>query len=83
MIRNAHSAPFTLKSVAEEPVPEDPGVKVERVSVLRPEEVRVLEVRASELVRSHGEGGVVHRVREHQVRALVERPGRLSLVPVH
>lgn len=40
-----HCAPYarpTLKPVSKEPVPEDPGVEVERVSVLRPEEVRVL-----------------------------------------
>lgn len=73
----------TLESVSEEPVPEDPGVEVERVPVLRPEEVRMLQVGASELVRSHGQRGVAHGLGEHQLRALVERPGRGSLVRAH
>ncbi|TNN53672.1 hypothetical protein EYF80_036138 [Liparis tanakae] len=57
---------------------EHPGVEVKRVPVLRPEEVRMLKVvGASELVGRHGEGGVV--LREHQVRALVQGPGRRDL----
>lgn len=38
----AAGPPPTLEAVSEEPVPEHPGVEVERVSVLRPEEVRML-----------------------------------------
>lgn len=77
------AAPPTLKPVSKEPVPEDPGVEVERVSVLRPEEVRMLNVGARELVRSHSQGGVAHGLGEDQLRALVKRPGRGSLVCVH
>lgn len=69
----------TLESVSKEPVPEHPGVEVERVSVLRPEEVRMLEV----LVRGHGQGRVAHALREHEFRTLVEGPRRRGLVAVH
>lgn len=73
----------TLKPVSKEPVPEDPGVEVQRVSVLRPEEVRVLQVGASELVRSHRQRRVAHGLGEDQLRALIKRPGWRSLVCVH
>lgn len=69
--------------MSKEPVPQDPGVEVERVPVLRAKEVWVLEVGAAELVRGHGEWWVAHRLREYQLGALVEGAGRRSLVAVH
>lgn len=69
--------------MSKEAVPQDPGVEVERVPLLRTKEVRVLQVGAPQLVRSHRQGRVAHGLGEHQLRALVQRPGRGSLVSVH
>lgn len=69
--------------MSKEAVPEDPGVEVERVPVLGAEEVRMLQVGASQLVGGHGERRVAHALREHELGALVERPGRGGRVGAH
>lgn len=54
-------------------VPQDPWIKIERLAVLRAEEVRVLEVRAAELVRVHADGCVLHRLRENELGIGIKR----------
>jgi hypothetical protein len=84
-------APLTLKPVAEEPITEHPGVEVERVPVLGPEEVRgsgVLQVgRPPQWVVAMGRHTqrvvVVHRLRENELRVRVQGPALRRLVPVH
>lgn len=59
---------MTKKSVSQ-----DPWVEIERLAVLRAEEVRVLEVRAAELVRVHADGRMLHGLRENELGVWIER----------
>lgn len=61
--------------MAEEAVPQDPGVEVQRVPVLGAEEgVRGLQRGGAQLVRRvHGQRGVVHCLGEHKLGPTVER----------
>lgn len=54
-------------------VSQDPWVEIERLAVLRAEEVRVLEVRAAELVRVHADGRVLHGLRENELGIGIKR----------
>lgn len=65
---------FTLKPVPKKSVSQDPWVEIERLAVLRAEKVRVLEVRAAELVRVHADGRMLNGVRENQLGVGIKRP---------
>lgn len=54
-------------------VSHDPWVEIERLAVLRTEEVRVLKVRAAELVRVHADGRVLHGLRENELGVGIKR----------
>lgn len=54
-------------------VSQDPWVEIERLAVLRAEEVRVLEVRGAELVRVHAYGRVLHGLRENELGIGIKR----------
>ena len=66
---------LTLKTVAEEAVPQHPGIEVQRVPVLGAEEgMRGLQRGGAQLVRRvHGQRVVVHGLGEYELGTAVER----------
>lgn len=68
--------------MSKKSVSQDPWVEIERLAVLRAEEVRVLEVRAAELVRVHTNGRVLHGLRENELGVGIKRATCLARINV-
>lgn len=72
----------TLKPMAKKSVPYNPWVEIEWFTMLRAKEVRVLKVRAAELMWMHAQRCMVHSFRKHQFGVWVERAACGALIAV-